>query len=70
MNIAEALFAADMQGPFMLVPEYYEPTNNDFTFESQVNADDVITTLILMNSEGAHVAVFDEQARFEANLDW
>lgn len=44
--------------------------NNNFTFESQVNADDVITTLILMNSEEVHEAVFDEQARFVTNLDW
>lgn len=70
MITAEALFAADTQGSFMLVPEYYEPTKNDFAFESQVNVDDVITTLILMNNEGAHEAVFDKQARFVANLDW
>lgn len=30
----------------MLVPEYNEPTNDDFAFEDQVDADDVINALI------------------------
>lgn len=34
MITAEALFA-DAQGPFMLVPEYYEPTSNDFALRAK-----------------------------------
>lgn len=41
---AEALFP-DAPGPFMLVPEYFEPMEDNLAFKSRVEADDVITAL-------------------------
>ena len=66
---AEALFP-DAPGPFMLVPEYIEPTEDNFVFESRVEADDVITTLTPVYSEEVHETELEEQERFEAIRDW
>lgn len=65
----EALFP-DAPGPFILVPEYMEPTEDDGVFEGRIDADDPIATLTPVYSEEVREAERAEQARFEAVRDW